>query len=459
MVIKIDNQASLYPTVRLPVPVLRQILARLSFPNPAYQEAQKRGYWTGDLEREIMGYRIKGDTLIIPRGFTRQLVGILRWAGIQYHLEDRRRTLPPVDFKFQGELRDFQEEAVQAVLSRDFGTLTAPTGSGKTVMALALIAQRRQPALVVCHTKELIDQWTDRIGAFLGIPPREVGVIGGGKKLIGEKITVALVQSLYKCAGEVAPHVGHLVVDECHRVPSRIFTEAVTAFDCRFMLGLSATPWRRDGLSRLIFWGLGDLVHKIDAGALVNAGHVLEAEVIWRESSFTPTYDPSEEYSRMLSELTRDPARNALIADDVAQEAGNGGGVSLVLSDRKNHCKALVELLAARGVTAVVLTGDLSSRDRQRVVEDLNAGRVKVLVATGQLIGEGFDCKEFFTLFLATPIRFNGRLLQYLGRVLRPAPGKEKAIVFDYVDSRVGVLENAARERARVYGPQGGYHD
>jgi len=309
----------------------------------------------------------------------------------------------------------------------------------------------------VVHTKELQNQWIDRIETFLGIPAPEVGIIGGGKMMVGDKITVALVQSLYKCASEIAPHIGHLIVDECHRAPSRTFTEAVTGFDCRYMTGLSATPWRRDGLSRLIYWYLGDKVHEVDKEALVDAGHVLQAEVVWRETEFNPYHDPSTAYSSMLSELTQDSARNALIAEDVAREARNGGGVCLVLSDRKSHCETLITLLADQGVRADLLTGDLSNGDRQRVVERLNAGRIKVLVATGQLIGEGFDCRELSTLFLATPIKFNGRLLQYLGRVLRPAPGKDKARVFDFVDSRVGVLKAAARSRAWVYAVQGNY--
>jgi superfamily II DNA or RNA helicase len=216
------------------------------------------------------------------------------------------------------------------------------------------------------------------------------------------------------------------------------------------MLGLSATPWRRDGLSRLIYWHLGDKVHEVDKGALVDAGHVLAADVVWRETSFRPTYDPSEEYSKMLSELTQDPDRNALIASDVAREAGNGGGVCLVLSDRKAHCDTLAAHLKDWGVESSVLTGDLGNGARAAVVEALNGGRVKVLVATGALLGEGFDCAALSTLFLATPIKFNGRLLQYLGRVLRPAPGKDKARVYDYLDP-VGVLKNAARSRQREY--------
>jgi superfamily II DNA or RNA helicase len=436
-------------------PAAAALRERLTFINPAWEENERRGFSNWQTERELCFLEKHGHVLTAPRGFTRQALGVLRYHGVLYQLEDRRRTLAPVDFRFQGELRDFQAEAVKAVLTRDFGTLAAPTGSGKTVMALYVVSQRRQPALVVTHTKELLEQWVDRIETFLGVPASEVGRIGGGKQKVGEKVTVALVQSLFKCAGDVAPHIGLLLVDECHRTPARTFTEAVTAFDSRFMLGLSATPWRRDRLSRLIYWHLGDKVHEVDREALIDAGHVLQAEVFWRHTDFKPWYDPSEEYSRMLSELTQDPARNALIAADVAREAGNGGGVCLVLSDRKAHCDTLADLLADRGVKAAILTGDLGNGDRQAVVEALNTRRVKVLVATGQLIGEGFDCKELSTLFLATPIKFNGRLLQYLGRVLRPAPGKERARVYDYLDP-VGVLKAAAKARAAVYENQGG---
>jgi superfamily II DNA or RNA helicase len=454
MVLRVDNLAHLGPLDRVPTPLAVHIKARLTFANPAFLEADRRGYYTGHIPREIRGYRQEGDVLVIPRGFIRQLVGIIRGAGLQYRLDDRRRVLPPVDFTFSGGLHGFQEKAVKAVLSRDFGTLAAPSGCGKTVMALYIVARRRQPALIIVHTRELLGQWVDRVQTFLDIPASEVGVIGGGKQTVGEKITVALVQSLYKCAREVAPHIGFLIADECHRTPARTFTEAVTAFDCKYMLGLSATPWRRDGLSRLIFWHLGDVTHQVDSESLVEAGHILQAEVIWRETDFTPTFDPSDEYSRMLSELTQDPVRNGLIAADVAREARDGGGVCLVLSDRKAHCEALVELLGGRGVEAYLLTGDLSNGERQAVVEALNTGAVRVLVATGQLLGEGFDCRELSTLFLATPIKFNGRLLQYLGRVLRPAPGKAKARVYDYLDP-VGVLKAAARARARVYGGSG----
>jgi superfamily II DNA or RNA helicase len=322
----------------LPTGMLEQVMAILTFQNPTFAENEKRGYSNWNIPQLIRCYEFTGDQLTVPRGFTKQLLMTFRKAGISCQVKDRRRVLPEVDFTFKGNLHDFQIEAVEALAKRDFGTLAAPTGSGKTIMALALIARRRQPTLIVVHTRELLEQWVDRIGAFLGIPAPEVGIIGGGKMKVGDKITLALVQTLYRCAGEVAPHIGFLLVDECHRTPSRTFTEAVTAFDCRYMTGLSATPWRRDGLSRLIYCHLGDKVHEVDKEALMDGGHILQAEVVWRETRFEPYHDPSEEYARMLSELTQDPARNALIAADVTREAENGGGVCLVLSDRKAHC-------------------------------------------------------------------------------------------------------------------------
>jgi len=418
---------------------------RLTFTNPKWEENERHGYLNGETPEKLRFYEREGNTLILPRGFIRQLIFLCRKHGVNFRITDKRRTLPEVKFTFQGKLRSFQVEAVEAIVKRDSGTFSAPTGSGKTVIALFIIAHRKQPVLIVVHTKELLQQWIARIETFLDIPANEVGVIGDGKKIIGEKITVALVQSLYKCADEVAPYIGHLIVDECHRCPSRTFVEAVTAFDCKYMLGLSATPWRRDKLSRLIFWHLGNVVHEIEKDSLVETGDVLKAEVILRETDFRPWSDPSTEYSSMLSELTEDPDRNDLIVSDVAGEAQNGGGICLVLSDRKSHCEALSNLLKTEyAIQAEVLTGDKGKRDREGIVERLNTGKVKVLIATGQLIGEGFDCKELSTLFLTTPIKFNGR-------VLRPAPGKEKAKVYDYVDSGVGVLMASAKTRQRVY--------
>ena len=453
MKVTLSNQLKL---TAIPEPIHNDLIQRLQFGNPKYIENQRMGRWNRGVPKILRFYRRTGNNgLYIPRGFMRQLMLICRRQGEPVEIEDRRRRLPEASMSFNGQLKPFQKQAVDKMLSRDFGTLSAPTGSGKTVMALYTIAARRQPALVIVHTKDLALQWIERAHAFLDLPKDKIGMIGNGKKNIGRQVTVALVQSLYKCVQQVAPQIGQLVVDECHRAPSRTFTEAVKAFDCQFMLGLSATPWRRDRLSQLIFWHLGDVHHEISKSGLIADGHILDVEIVMRETSFRPYYDPVNEYSKMLSELTCDDNRNRLIASDVAQEVGRqkeNAGICLLLSDRKKHCETLQAILRHKHhIEAHIITGDLNTAQRQEVLQKLHQGEVRVLIATGQLIGEGFDHAGLSTLFLATPVRFSGRVLQYLGRVLRPAEGIERARVFDYVDIHVPALVTAANARKRVY--------
>jgi superfamily II DNA or RNA helicase len=437
----------------VPVELRNILIEKLEMVNPKWLENERMGRWNRDTPQKLRFYDKVGPAgLWIPRGYLRQLILLCRKYDIRYRLDDQRRSLDPVDFVFNGKLRPFQRDAVDRMLTRDFGTLSSATGSGKTIMALYMIAKRRQPTLIIVHTKDLANQWMMRIESFLGIAANDIGFIGSGQKSIGSAITIALVQSLYKCVEEVAKLIGFLIVDECHRCPSRIFTEAVTGFDSRYMMGLSATPWRRDKLSKLIFWHLGDVHYEVDKKHLVRSGDVLPAEVIVRKTNFKPYHDPVNEYSKMLAELTADTERNVLITGDVAREISEQNGISLVLSDRKAHCDNLRALLQLRyKIDAELLTGDLNLNERQAVIDRLNRKEVRVVIATGQLIGEGFDCRELSTLFLATPIRFSGRVLQYLGRVLRPAPNKNMARVFDYVDIHVDTLTKAAAARQKAY--------
>jgi superfamily II DNA or RNA helicase len=437
----------------VPPQLMQRLMEKLEFANPKWLENERMGRWNRGTPQSLKFYdKVGRNGLWIPRGYIRHLINACRRLGIEFRLDDQRRRLAPVKFTFKGRLKPFQQIAVDKMLAKDFGTLSSATGSGKTVMALFIIAKRKQPALIIVHNKELAAQWVAQIGTFLGIESDNVGIIGGGKKIVGNKITVSLVQSLYKCADEVAKSIGFLLVDECHRCPSRTFTEAVSEFDSQYMLGLSATPYRRDQLSKLIFWYLGDKHHEVDKGQLIESGDVLPAKVVFCTTDFSTRYDPITEYSKMLAELASNTKRNIQIATDIANEAAKNSGICLILSDRKAHCENLQSLLRYRfKLASELLTGDLDMTERQKVVERVNRGDVQILIATGQLIGEGFDCKGLTTLFLATPIKFSGRLLQYLGRVLRPAPGKKYARVYDYVDVHVEPLKKAARARQRVY--------
>ena len=447
MQIIIKNKLSL-----LGVPaVFSKILQKeLTIANPQYLENQKYGRWNGKIPKQLHFYEKEENNLILPRGYIDQLIALCKQHDILFSLVDKTRILPKIDFSFIGWLKDFQMVAVDTILDTDIGTLSAPTGSGKTVIALYLIAETAQPTLIIVHTTDLLNQWVQRIETFLGIPKEDIGIIGAGQKKIGKKITVALVQSLYKCSEKVSKHIGYLIVDECHRIPSRTFTQAVIAFDCRYLLGLSATTYRRDNLSELIFLSLGDLRHEINKESLIKNGSILRPEIITRRTTFKTTFDSVNEYSKMISELIIDLERNRLICSDIAKEVKNNN-ICLILSDRKEHCRIIQQLLITEfEMSATLLTGDTPNNERQIITDALNRNQIKVLIATGQLIGEGFDCKALSVLFLATPVRFSGRIIQYVGRILRPAEGKKKAILYDYVDIEIKVLRASAQARKKA---------
>jgi superfamily II DNA or RNA helicase len=429
------------------------IRQRLTIPNPAYTDAEKMGRWTGNIEPELTFYQNAPDGLACPRGASAKLYMLCQQHGETIEVIDNRLKLDPVEFTFNGTLRPYQQDVVAGVLERDHGTLSAPTGSGKTCMGLFIIAQRKQPALIVVHTKELLNQWVTSIDKFLGIPADEVGIIGSGKFSIGERVTVALVQTLYRRLDDVFPHIGHLVVDEAHRTPSRVFTEAVDAFPAKYRLGLTATPWRRDKLSKVIFWYVGDITGQVEKQDLLDNGNLCQAEAVFFSTGFTPVADPSDYYSKALSELTQDLDRNRLISRTVKDH--NGTGITLLLSDRREHCQTLAGILKQEhGIQTAELTGQTPTKERERIIQDLQSGECHYLVATGPLIGEGFDLPEIGTLALATPLKFSGRLIQYIGRALRPAPGKDKAIILDFVDKHP-VFEYSARSRRGTYEQQG----
>ncbi|MFC1524492.1 DEAD/DEAH box helicase, partial [Thermodesulfobacteriota bacterium] len=314
-----------------------------------------------------------------------------------------------------------------------------------TVIALAVIARRAQPTLILVHTKELLHQWVERIATFLGI---DAGRIGDGSCEI-RPVTVAIVNSARNRLSELPAHFGQICVDECHRVPASLYTDVVTAFDCQYSLGLSATAFRRDGLTCLIHLFLGDTVWKIDPKELQTTGAVLQPQFIQRPTEFKYVY--RGDYQALMKALTKNDTRNRLIATDILEEAHRGEGTVLVVSDRVAHCEQLAELLeeAADQVRVAVLTGKTPAEERESLVSAIRENRIDVLIATLQLIGEGFDCPNLRSLFLTTPIKFSGRVHQVVGRILRPEEGKIPRVI-DYVD-QCSLLQKTARARQRLF--------
>jgi superfamily II DNA or RNA helicase len=292
----------------------------------------------------------------------------------------------------------------------------------------------------------------ERLREFLELGNRDVGLIGGGRRKPTGKLDVATVQSLARSGVDrtMLATYGHVVVDECHHVPAVSVERVLASCPARFVTGLTATPYRRDGHRPIIAMQCGPVRHSI--GPAMETG--LALRVVRRDTPFDPAALPSEAaIQEIYSALAADDARTELIVRDTRQLLAEGR-VPLVLTERREHLERLATKLQAHVPTVVTLHGDVTPRRRRDALAQLNKlppDQPRVLVATGRFIGEGFDDPRLDTLILTMPIAWKGTVVQYAGRLHRPHPGKRDACIYDYVDAEVPVLRRMFAKRARAY--------
>jgi len=436
--------------------LLDDVIQTLTIKNPAYIQAEKAGRWTGNIDRLLKYYELRANDkdekfLVLPRGFLPLLLSRAKQHKLRWTLHDYTHTREAIEFNSTIQLRDYQQPAVDAAIEKGGGVIVSPAGSGKTVMGLELIARLRQPALWVTHTKELLYQAIDRAVEFLQLQKDEIGIYGGGKKTIGEKLTVGLVQTLVKgLSEELLNGVGTVILDEAHHCPASSFLEVVSQFPAKYRLGLTATPYRKDGLTKPMYWTLGYKVYEVVTDMLMDTGKVIRPAVNFVESDFYYPYD--DDYAAMITALTEDTERNQLIIQRLSAEA-IGGHYCIVLSERVDHCYVLRELLAnaAPGVSSEVLVGSVPKTKRQEIVECLRNKDIQIIFATNPLAEEGLDLPHLDRLFLTCPSRNKRKVIQAVGRIMRPSPGKTDAVVYDVIDPEVGLLASQARSRMRMY--------
>jgi len=442
----------------LPPALIAQIRRIAAFQNPEFYKKQAMHLSTWSTPRIICCAENLDHHVALPRGCAGDLEALARRYHMALALEDTRSDGEPLDLSFTGELTALQAQAVESLLAHETGVLVAPPGVGKTVVATALIARRKRSTLILVHRRHLLDQWRTQLALFLGIEPTAVGQIGGGgakaKKPNG-LLDIAMVQALVKpdTVDDAVAGYGQVIIDECHHASSVSFERVLAEVRARFVVGLTATPQRRDGQQAIMRMYLGPIRFQVTPKKLA-AIQPLEHRLFVRETSFELEESEADlSITEIYGRLHRDDVRNTAILEDIIGTLVEGRN-PIVLTQRREHLEWFAERVRPYARNVAVLKGGMGKQAEQEARETLAAATPDgstVLVATGPYVGEGFDDPRLDTLFLVMPIAWKGTLAQYVGRLHRLHPGKKEVRVFDYVDRAVPKLRRMFEKRLRGY--------
>lgn len=443
----------------LPPEMLNRLLRIAAFQNPEFYKAQAMRLSTFDKPRVIACGEDLPRHVALPRGCLDEVLALFEGHGIKPTLRDERFAGVPIEAEFHGALRTNQEEVVVKVGPHDDGLICAPTAFGKTAVAAWLIAKRKTNTLVLVHRQHLLDQWRERLAMFLEIPIDEVGQIGGGKTKRTGNIDVAVIQSLHreKEVKDFVAEYGHVIVDECHHLSAFTFERVMRQIKSRFVVGLTATPTRKDGHHPIIYMQCGPTRYSLGVRAMTDSTP-FEHVVVPKLTDFRTTADGADATIQdIYAALVMDEARNDFIVRDV-MHAVQSGRSPLVLTGRTDHLGRLESALTGKIRNIIVLKGGMGRKQRRSVSEVLAGvpeGEQRLILATGSYIGEGFDDARLDTLFLAMPISWKGTLQQYVGRLHRLHDGKRLVEVYDYVDANVRMLARMYDRRLKGYADMG----
>lgn len=455
--------------------VQRLIIDAANIPNPFFERARKEGIW-GEPKtipvHQVWSDRTGGNGVSVPRGMLGQVCRGLDALGYDWAIDDMRVSIPldrvgqPIDTGF---LRDYQREAMEALIHAEQGIYEAPTGSGKTMTAIGLIATLMEPTLILVDRRHLVNQWSSRIEEIFRFRPATV--VAGEILGPNQSIVVTTIQSLAtENQAKLKLQVGRglVILDECHHVTARTYRDLFDVLPARYRYGLSATPERQPGLLALAQAYLGPIVAKTSRKGLLERGLLVQPHVRPVETDFKFDYQPTyrdadgklhrNNWGSLIKEVVADKVRNALIAETVASYVDDAQPrAQLVISRNKDHLRQLWMEVRDRVPVMTgtfMLTGEMSADEREKVIETVAQSPWNT-VTFSTLADEALDCPRFDTIHLTYPTSSLSLLTQQVGRIVRPAD-KQPALILDYWDKNVPILnEQHMRRRRAFYIPEG----
>ena len=449
--------------------VLNHLKRIAAFKNPEFYSKQALRLSTYAIPRIISCFDITNEYLAMPRGCEDATRSFLNDNAVTYTITDKTNHGNKISVSFQGEEREEQLEAINALLPYTNGILHATTAFGKTVTAAAIIARKKVNTLILVHSKALLKQWHDRLTEFLNIdyPKHEeknkrgrrkvfspIGCFDSSGNTLHGIIDIALIQSCLDEDG-VKPFVqdyGMVIVDECHHVSSITFEQVLMSIKAHTIYGLTATPIRKDGHQPIIFMQCGPIRFTTDAKSQI-AQQSFDRFLIPRFTSYNSILEDRLSIANLYKYLSEDEIRNNLIVEDICK-AVNTGRTSIILTNRTAHVSVLAEKLKATIKNVISLTGTGTTKEKREAMQRLQTipdSEQLVIVATGKYVGEGFDYPRLDTLFLALPISWKGLLTQYAGRLHREYEGKKDVRIYDYIDVHEPICDSMYRKRLKGY--------
>lgn len=438
----------------LPAWMINEIRRLASFQNPDFYKTQAMRLPTFGKPRVIGCAEYFPKHIALPRGCLQLVSSLFEKYGVELSIADERNKGTEVDVSFTGQLSILQDAAARSILAHDTGILSATTAFGKTVVAASIIASRKVNTLVLVHRRELMDQWKERLSTFLNLSSNVIGVIGGGKEKRTGVIDIAIIQSLNN-KGQIKDYLteyGQIIVDECHHVSAFSFEQVLKKANAKYVVGLTATLTRQDGQQPIVLMQCGPIRTRIDAKSQAFA-RGFEHKVLPRYTSFQLPALANPSIQTVYQLLVEDKKRNELIFDDLLKCLDQGRS-PILLAERTAHVEYFEKKLEKFAKNVIVLRGGMGKKQREELrqrIANIPDTEERVFIATGKLIGEGFDDARLDTLFLVHPISWKGSLQQYAGRLHRSHANKQDVQIYDYVDIQVPILMSMYRKRVKGY--------